>query len=171
MSQRDCGTCTLCCKVFDVPPVNKKQGVWCQHCAPGRGCGIHATRPQFCRDFHCLWIADQSFGPEWKPETSKFVLNLDQGGRRLAIVPDPGSPNAWKREPYGPRLREIAGEFLAQGRNVVVFDSIWKTLILPDGEVRLGKREERVRYEVRPEPAGAGVKYRVVFLETPEAAA
>ena len=35
MSQRDCGTCTLCCKVFDVPPVNGNHSVWCQHGVPG----------------------------------------------------------------------------------------------------------------------------------------
>ncbi len=164
MNARECGTCTLCCKVFDVPPVNKKQGVWCRHCTPGRGCGIHASRPDFCRDFHCLWINDVSFGPEWKPETAKFVMNLDEGGRRLAVIPDSGSPNAWKREPYGSRLREIAGQFLAQGRNVVVFDMVWKTLLLPDGETRLGKREERVRYEVRTLNLASGPKYEVVFL-------
>ena len=33
MSARECGSCTLCCKVFDVPPMDKKLSVWCRRTA------------------------------------------------------------------------------------------------------------------------------------------
>ena len=42
---RECGSCTLCCKVYDVPAVDSVAGQWCRHTKQGRGCAIHATRP------------------------------------------------------------------------------------------------------------------------------
>ena len=74
---RSCGTCTLCCKVFDVPSLEKPAGQWCKHCLPGRGCGIHETRPQHCRAFHCMWMTAPWLADEWKPERAKFVLTTD----------------------------------------------------------------------------------------------
>ena len=46
---RECGACTLCCKVFDVPVLEKPAGQWCKHCLPGRGCGIHGPLDQQSR--------------------------------------------------------------------------------------------------------------------------
>ena len=35
--KRTCGTCTLCCKVYDIPAVAKPMGKWCDHCDVGKG--------------------------------------------------------------------------------------------------------------------------------------
>ena len=94
---RACGTCTLCCKVYDVPTLDKPAGRWCRHCKPGRGCGIHLTRPDHCRSFHCLWMTESWLGPEWKPERSKIVLSIDPATRFLFAQVDPGHATAWKR--------------------------------------------------------------------------
>lgn len=55
---RECGGCTMCCKVMHVPELEKPAGIWCPHCAVGEGCGIYDERPKPCRDFECLWLQD-----------------------------------------------------------------------------------------------------------------
>jgi hypothetical protein len=105
MTERTCGTCTLCCKLFPVPPLNKLAGQWCPHVVQGRGCGIHETRPQLCRAFDCQWIENSDLGPEWKPEYCKFVLSIYPGSNSLAVTVDPGFPANWRHEPYLRNLR------------------------------------------------------------------
>ena len=68
---RECGKCSLCCKVMRVEEIAKLPGVWCKECAPGKGCKIYATRPGPCRDFHCSWLIQAELGPEWFPATAK----------------------------------------------------------------------------------------------------
>lgn len=135
---RDCGSCTLCCKLFPVPELEKPAGRWCRHIAQGRGCGIHATRPQVCRDFFCQWVYNSELGPEWKPEVSRFVLSIYPGSNSLVVTVDPSNPAAWRGEPYLSTLRLWAGAALAAGDQVLVFSGARVTAILPDREVELG---------------------------------
>src|SRR4051812_16469014 len=116
---RACGACTLCCKVYDVPSLDKPAGQWCRYAKPGRGCGIHETRPQHCRSFHCLWMTQSWLGPEWKPDQAKMVLSIDPATLCLFVQVDPGQPNAWKREPYYRHLKQWAAGALQQRRHVV----------------------------------------------------
>ena len=135
---RTCGTCTLCCKLFPVPELDKPAGRWCAHIAQGRGCGIHESRPQVCRAFWCQWIANADLGPEWKPERSKFVLSIYPGSNSLAVTVDPATPAAWRGEAYLPSLRRWAKAALADGNFVLVFNGAQATAVLPDGEKALG---------------------------------
>lgn len=135
---RACGTCTLCCKVYDVPSLEKPAGQWCRFAKPGRGCGIHETRPQHCRSFHCLWMTQTWLGPEWKPERAKMVLSVDPTTQFLFVQVDPGQPAAWKREPYYRHLKQWAAASLARKRHVVVFLNKSATVVLPDRDVPLG---------------------------------
>jgi hypothetical protein len=137
--ERTCGTCTLCCKVFPVPDIGKPAGKWCQHIVQGKGCGIHATRPQMCRDFFCQWIYSDDLGPEWKPEVSHFVMSIYPGSNSLNISVDPGYPQAWREERYLRRFRVWAGAALEQGDQVLVFNGPRVIAILPDREVELGE--------------------------------
>lgn len=135
---RECGTCTLCCKVYDVPAVPKPMSRWCPHCRPGRGCGIWETRPQACRSFFCLWMTEGWLGPEWKPERSKIVLSVDPVNRFLLAQVDPGAPGAWKKEPFHGQLRAWARASLGLQRLVIVFVDKVGTVILPDRDVPVG---------------------------------
>lgn len=137
-SGRDCGTCTLCCKVYDVPTLNKPAGKWCSHCTPGKGCGIHATRPDHCRSFFCLWMTDAAMPPEWKPERSKLVLSIDPRTTFLNVQVDPGSPNAWRAEPFNAQLRQWAKKLASEERFVMIYVNRSATVLLPDREVVLG---------------------------------
>lgn len=135
---RSCGACTLCCKVYDVPSLDKPAGTWCRHCKPGRGCGIHETRPQHCRSFHCLWMTAAFLGPEWKPDRSRFVMSVDPATKNLLIQLDPGQPGAWRAAPYHDQIRRWAAAALAEQRHVIVFLNKAATVVLPDRDVALG---------------------------------
>jgi hypothetical protein len=137
-SGRSCGTCALCCKVYDVPSVPKLMGKWCQHCTPGRGCGIHETRPDHCRAFHCLWMTENWLGDEWKPEKSKMVLTFDPQTHFLFVQLDPGHPAAWRQEPYLTQLKRWSAAALQQNRHVIIFLNRHATILLPDRDVTLG---------------------------------
>jgi hypothetical protein len=139
VSERSCGSCTLCCKLFPVPELSKPGGRWCPHIAQGRGCGIHETRPPVCRAFWCQWIENPDLGPEWKPEVSKFVLSIYPGTHSLAVTVDPATPANWRREPYLSSLRRWATAALEDGHQVLVFKGDEVTAILPDREAELGK--------------------------------
>lgn len=147
---RSCGSCTLCCKVFDVPVLDKPAGIWCRHCKPGRGCGIHETRPDHCRAFHCLWMTQTWLGPEWKPEKSKIVLTIDPATRFLFAQVDPGAANAWRTEPFHGQLRQWAAGALAERRHVIVFVNKSATVILPDRDIPLGPIGPGDRIVTRP---------------------
>jgi hypothetical protein len=153
---RDCGTCTLCCKVYEVPDLKKPAGRWCQHCTPGRGCGIHATRPDHCRSFFCFYMTEGWLGPEWKPEVSKFVVTIDPLSRYMMVQVDPGQPKAWRQEPYLSQFRRWAQTLLPQERLVVVMNGHAATAVTHQGEVELGimQPEDRVQVRMRITPNG-----------------
>lgn len=156
---RHCGTCTLCCKVFAIDELGKPEGRWCAHCVPGRGCGIHAGRPQACRDFFCLWLQDAALPEEWKPERAKFVLSVFPATGFVYAQVDPGAPQAWRREPYLSGLTGLAAELLPQGRHVVVFVNREATLIMPTGPLPLGPMSPEDGFVVRQTFSGGRPGY------------
>lgn len=135
---RSCGTCSLCCKVLPVQELNKPAGQWCIHSVPGSGCAAHAARPSACRAFFCAWRLDSNLGPEWKPEVSRFVLSADPAHGATMVMVDPGTPLAWRREPYYSRLKQFSEASFRQDRKVLVNLRGHITVILPDREVPLG---------------------------------
>lgn len=158
---RECGTCTLCCKVYDVPALEKPAGSWCSHCRPGRGCGIHETRPDHCRAFHCLWMTQTWLGPEWKPERSKLVLTVDPATRHLLVQVDPGAAGAWRRDPFYGQLKRWAAEGARERRQVIVFVNKSATVVLPDRDVALGVLGPGDRIVVRERQTPAGTTFEV----------
>jgi hypothetical protein len=164
---RSCGTCSLCCKVFEVPPVNNKPaGKWCSHCTPGRGCSIWTERPQMCRDYYCHWHQDLSLGPEWRPDTAKFILSREPGGIWLSIVVDLAQPNAWRREPYHTKLRKLAERLIESGTNgLMLIEGDKKSIVMPDREVLIGTRTTHANVRFERRIVNGAARHEVVFLE------
>jgi hypothetical protein len=162
---RECGTCTLCCKLVAVTALKKPPGTWCSHCVRGKGCGIYETRPDECRTFHCHWMLEKGLTPDWKPEKTKFVLVTSEGGHMTAFV-DPGFPGAWRNSPYFETLKRwsLQGARALPARIVMVRIGTRGIVILPDREIDIGVvgPDDAItfepgpggRIEVRKVPAG-----------------
>ena len=138
---RACGTCSLCCKVLDIPELDKPASTWCTHCRPGKGCGIHTRQPISCRGFYCEWMISKGLGSEWKPEQAKFVLSKTNGGRRLTAHVDPGYPSAWRRSPYYENLKAWAVQAARKTPEMDLVDvmiGLHVIVVLPDREVEVG---------------------------------
>ena len=118
----NCGTCTACCRIFEIPELAKPAGKWCEHCEIGRGCTIYATRPEVCREFECLWLLSQQrddprehLAPELRPDRCKVVFSPSTNDRVMAATTMPGAPTAWQR----PDVMAIINRMTSQGMGVV----------------------------------------------------
>lgn len=77
MSKRECGPCTLCCKLLAVQELQKPVGKYCKHAKFGCGCQIYADRPSTCQSFECLWVADDEAIPvKFHPSVYKFFFYM-----------------------------------------------------------------------------------------------
>lgn len=162
MAKRECGSCTLCCKVMSVPEIGKAENAWCVHCLPSGGCKIYQDRPGECRTFNCGWLMDESLGEDWYPRKSKIVLTM-QAGHIIARV-DPATPAAWRKSPYFEDLNRIMRKNLPKGMLVYVAIADHLTLLLPDRQAELGvlRPNDDVRVETIPHPHGPEYKVTVV---------
>ena len=140
---RQCGDCSLCCKVLGIPELDKPKDEWCPNFAAGTGCRIYADRPPSCRDFVCRWLADPAMGPEWKPSVCKMVL--DAKPRLLVVHVDPAASKPWRAEPYFSVLKRLAAQGLTRGTLVMVMERRRTIVILPEREVDMGILETGAR--------------------------
>jgi hypothetical protein len=111
---RQCGGCTLCCKLIPVEELHKAGGQRCTHQRTGKGCAIYARRPVSCREWNCLWLIGTHGGaplPLGRPDRTHYVLDevpdlirirdnrtgeiVDQW-EVMQIWVDPLYPDAWK---------------------------------------------------------------------------
>lgn len=145
-SDRDCGGCTMCCKLLAVPALDKPRGQLCRHCTPGKGCDIYRNRPGVCRDWNCGWQIWHWLGPEWYPRESGIVINpnlsLDPDRSAIDFHVDPADPDRWRNPLYLSQLRLLAragleGEF--RFRVIINIDGIRKWVILPGEEVEFSR--------------------------------
>ncbi len=105
---------------------------------PPHGCTIYQHRPNECQEFSCVWLENLTLGEEWKPVRSKIVLYAIDDGARLIAHVDPGSPNAWRQQPYYDQLKSWARRGIRSGPKVVVRIGNRLIAILPDRDVDLG---------------------------------
>jgi hypothetical protein len=141
---RSCGTCTMCCKLFDIPEIPATAGKWCRHCAPGKGCRIYDARPETCRKFFCGWMVSPGLGPEWKPDRCKVIMQLLAVEETFWInaYVDEKYPTAWQRSDIYNRLKQIAAANPATGETVKVVVTIHigrrRIVMLPDRDMDIG---------------------------------
>lgn len=164
---RECGSCTLCCKVYNIPEIGKAMGKWCTHCRPGKGCAIHDRLPGECAKFDCLWRTEAAMPPLWKPDQAKMVVTIHPLSRYIFVQVDPGAPSAWRKQPYYDHLREWAKNNLQKGMFVVVFVNYQATLIMPDQDLPLGSLKPTDRISVRQSLGPDGKTYDVTITPHP----
>jgi hypothetical protein len=161
---RQCGACTLCCKVYALPELKKPPGAWCKHCAPGKGCAIHDAAPGQCRRFFCLWMTDGGMTAEWRPDRARFVLSIYPANGFIYGQVDPGSPDSWRRAPYFDALRRIAKTLLEEKRHVIMFVDESATLVMPDDVLPLGRMTPEESFRIEPAFGPKGPTWRATKL-------
>jgi len=129
---RNCGGCTMCCKLLRVEELGTPPLSWCPHCVATSGCGIYADRPTECRQFYCEYLLDGALGEHWKPSRCKMVVVMEDYANELVIHTDPARPHAWRREPYYSDIRRWARAAAGKGVQVVVWEDDCKLVIAPD---------------------------------------
>jgi hypothetical protein len=153
---RDCGSCTMCCKVLAIEALGKPMGKWCAQCAIGSGCRIYAERPRECRDYYCAYLTWPDVADYWWPSKSKMVLDVDPSGEWLRAHVDPARADAWKAEPYLSQLKRWASGADGGPGQVLVLIDTRAIVILPDRVIDLGVvgPDETIVTEQRPTTRG-----------------
>lgn len=103
---RQCGDCTLCCKLMPmqerkspqvaralnamlehgminaaeiggmVPDFDKPAGQRCQYQKHNKGCAIYAKRPFGCRFWNCRWLVNDDTAELSRPDRSHLVIDI-----------------------------------------------------------------------------------------------
>ncbi|MCC8963217.1 YkgJ family cysteine cluster protein [Bradyrhizobium sp. Pear76] len=102
---RECGSCTLCCKVLEVTDLGKPVNTICNDILAGGGCEIYHDRPRQCRSFSCAWLQGY-LEDDWFPETTGMVPHF--GIDTLNVQVDLDDPDRWREEPYFSKLCELS---------------------------------------------------------------
>lgn len=147
---KECGTCAMCCKVYEFTDLKKTPKGWCENFKVGTGCSIYPDRPSQCRAFYCNWILVESLGPEWKPSICKFVMTYDIS-RSILIQVDPSFPTAWRQKPYEQQIHEWAKFLKAEGRFIFILVGKNLTVITAEGEYNLGIYDQGYEVKFRSE--------------------
>jgi hypothetical protein len=167
--EKQCGDCSLCCKIMAIPELDKPKDAWCDHVIKKQGCGIYETRPQSCRMFKCLWLQDPRLPPEWKPNRSKFVM-VGESRTELVVHVDSNSPGAWRDEPYLSGLRSMAASGQSHGGLVVIIERGKSTVLLADREVPVGVLADDERLVSGQVATPSGPLFEVKVMKAGEAA-
>lgn len=134
---RSCGECSLCCKLLPIEALKKPADVRCRYVARGVGCVIHASRPDACSDFQCLWTFAAVLGEQWRPDRCGFVMRPGPSNE-VVIDVDPVDPFAWRREPFYGQIKAWSRRAAPPHRMVMVRASGQLAVVFPEGEVDLG---------------------------------
>src|SRR5215475_13720877 len=110
---RECGGCTLCCKIPRIDEVVKASNEWCRHCDIGKGCKIYGTRPKVCQDFKCWWLEHEEMPEEMRPDKVHMYGAGKPEDEIVKVRVDTDYQWAWKGSP-------VVGYFREAGKHVLV---------------------------------------------------
>jgi len=147
---RQCGSCTLCCKVLEITDLKKPTNTACHHIMAGGGCNIYSERPRQCRTFACAWLQGH-LDDDWFPESSGMVPHFSLDALNIQV--DLDCRDRWREEPYFSKLSALslsgllanskrnyatlvivgAERYLLLGRTIVPDPTLFGTAFVPNG--------------------------------------
>jgi hypothetical protein len=76
--RRECGECTLCCKLLPVRELDKKANTRCQYQKVHKGCTVHNTnvQPLSCKLWNCRWLVNDDTADLSRPDRSHYVIDI-----------------------------------------------------------------------------------------------
>jgi hypothetical protein len=170
---RECGPCTLCCRVLGIGEILKPPGQDCPDCAVGKGCTIYERRPRTCKDFYCGFLVMKDLEEEWRPAISKLILIFDGEENRVRVHVDPDHPDAWRREPYYSKLKQWAVVAVPHRTQIIVRIGDHAFAMLPGRDIDLGVLgdDDVIVTEETETPGGVVLNVLKVSEDDPRAAA
>jgi len=84
MTERHCGSCTLCCKLLPVRELAKPANTKCQH-QSSKGCGIYRQPgfPNSCHLWSCRWLVGDDTADILRPDRAGYVIDIMPDMMRL----------------------------------------------------------------------------------------
>lgn len=138
MDVNHCQSCSLCCKLLGVASLEKRPGIWCKFCTPGKGCRIHeqADFPTDCANYVCLWLQGRQEGnplpDELRPDRCKVVIDARLNGQAHNVRCDPMHADAWRK----PMVQRVLNALIRSGSTLY--------LVTKDGQERRLNAIERI---------------------------
>jgi uncharacterized protein len=108
---KNCGGCIRCCDLTPVGEINVKPFAGCplRRAAPAAhpGCSVYQTRPHSCRSWSCMWLLNEDWPDELRPDRCGIVFDknpdaITVDGKEKPCVQawvTPGFADAWERKP------------------------------------------------------------------------
>ena len=79
MTKRNCGGCTLCCRLLPVRELGKGSNERCTHQRSGKGCAVYdklfRVSPSCCL-WNCRWLVNDDTAELRRPDRSHYVLDI-----------------------------------------------------------------------------------------------
>jgi hypothetical protein len=123
-----------------ISELEKPRGTWCTHCDTKRGCRVHGSHPDECRDFYCGYLTNPALDERWNPLKCKIVLAYDEvHATRLSVYVDRARAGVWREEPYYSQIKRWAVAAAAARGQVIVWQGAKAIAVLPDSEKDLGE--------------------------------
>lgn len=74
---RQCGECSLCCRLLPVPPLGKRANERCKH-QRHTGCAVYNTRdmPLPCKLWNCRWLTGDDTADLSRPDRTGYVIDM-----------------------------------------------------------------------------------------------
>jgi hypothetical protein len=105
-------------------------------------------------------MTDAKLPEVWRPDYAKFVLSIFPANGFVYGQVDPGSPGAWRKEPYFGGLKSLARSILGERRHVIMFLGEEATLVMPDEAISLGKMTAADQFRIEPAFGPNGPTFR-----------
>lgn len=72
--KKECGDCHACCVYSYVKEISKPPNVKCKY-RDNNGCTIYNKRPQECREYSCLWLAEINVPQHLRPDKCNVIFD------------------------------------------------------------------------------------------------
>lgn len=122
---RECGECTMCCKLLPVVELDKPAGVMCDHCVGRSSCGIYSERPQDCKTFECMYYQMENVSTDLRPDKCGVIFEKLND----TLILGTGDPD---RKEFPKYLNKQISLFTEDGYSVIMLNAKYKEpLIIP----------------------------------------
>ena len=71
----ECGKCTLCCKLPNIPTTNSKPNEWCKYFDKNKRCTIYGNHPEECKEYLCTYAQMKYAHLDLRPDKCGIIFD------------------------------------------------------------------------------------------------